>query len=736
MTRSPRLAAALLAALFLALHLPFLPTSLEDLDSINFALGVRDFDVAHHQPHPPGYPLYIAAAKIVHLAIRSEAHALSLVGILCGALAAFASVSFFMELDRDRPNMAFTWIAVIIVVACPLFWLTAARPLSDVPGLAAALGVQALLVGAATPGALAFAAACAAFAAGIRSQVVWLTLPMLVWAAVRLRRRLLAPDVIKLAGAYVAGALLWFVPLVVVSGGPKAYLSALFTQGTEDLTGVKMLATTPTVRQLVTALRYTLLEPWGYLMVGGIVILLAIAGVVERSRWSTRALLILIVAFGPYAVFDVLFQENITTRYALPLVIPIAYLAVRGFALLPESAGIIGALALAAFSVATDDKVSYEYSRMDAPAFRMLADMAAAASAQDASAAMPVLAMHRKEDFDLRRPMTWVGSRMPPVARHLPAPPKHEWLELVKYWNAGGRAPIWYVADPLRSDLALIRSSTRPTLYRWSLQLPGLIGGVRPAEMDWYTMPVPDWYLGEGWAMTPETAGVAKEDSRGPGFSPITGWIRRWQQPFTLMVGGRNLGISGKPARLRVAVDGATIDEATISPGFFLRMATVPQAAGTGDYGLVSIESDNRDLAIEQFDAQPTGRAVFGFAEGWYEQEYNPTTGVLWRWASDRAAIRVRAEDHALALTLRGEIEEASSSHVTVRAGERVLAQFDVGPSFTRTEILPANALRGAESMIMIESSASYVPAEMRWRSKDRRRLALKVYECRLTPVS
>ncbi len=44
-TRSSWLTGALLAGLFLALHLPFLPPSLEDLDSINFALGIRDFDV-------------------------------------------------------------------------------------------------------------------------------------------------------------------------------------------------------------------------------------------------------------------------------------------------------------------------------------------------------------------------------------------------------------------------------------------------------------------------------------------------------------------------------------------------------------------------------------------------------------------------------------------------------------------------------------------------------------------
>ena len=35
-----------LALAFLLLHLPYLPSSLEDLDSVNFALGIRDYDFA------------------------------------------------------------------------------------------------------------------------------------------------------------------------------------------------------------------------------------------------------------------------------------------------------------------------------------------------------------------------------------------------------------------------------------------------------------------------------------------------------------------------------------------------------------------------------------------------------------------------------------------------------------------------------------------------------------------
>jgi hypothetical protein len=327
-------------------------------------------------------------------------------------------------------------------------------------------------------------------------------------------------------------------------------------------------------------------------------------------------------------------------------------------------------------------------------------------------------------------------SALPPFAERLPAPPKHEWLELVKYWNGGGRAPIWFVADPLRTDLVLIHHEGRPSLYRWPFPFTALVGGARPNEMDWHTIRPPDWYLGEGWALTPETAGTAGEDGRGPGHGGISGWLRRSSAPVTLMIGGRNLSTTGAPARLRAAIDGQPVEDTSITPGFFLRIARVALPAGESDYARVTVESDTPALAMEQFDAQPTGRVVFGFGDGWNELEHTPATGVLWRWSSDRATLRVRAEGHALSLSLRGEIEAAATSHVTVRAGDQVAAEFDVGRSFARTVLIPRELVAAEESAITIETSAWYVPAEKRWRSADRRRLGLKLYECRLTPVS
>ncbi len=737
MTRTQRLTGAVLGALFIALHLPFLPPTLEDLDSINFALGVRHYDISQHQPHPPGYPLFIGGAKLLHAAGLSEVHALSLLGVLAGGFALLACMRLFAAMADEQGDSPFIWLAVLVVAASPVFWFTAARPLSDMTGLAASLGVQAMLITTGGLAGLTLAAFLAAFAAGIRSQVVWLTLPLLVLAVLRLRADVRLQGAVRAVAAYAAGGVAWFVPLVFISGGPAAYLQLFYSQGAEDLTGVGMLATTPTVRQAILAVQYHLIGPWGEWPLAAAVLVLAAGGVIVLALRARRTLVTLLVAFGPYLVFDLLFQETITTRYALPLVVPMAFLAVRGAAALPRPAAIGLALAMVVGGAYISDRAMYGFATADAPAFRMLSDMHVAVTPEGAALpTTPVLAMHRRNYFDMRRPFQWVGDQLPSFAQRLATPPKHEWLEVVKYWNAGGREPVWFVADPPRSDLALFKYAKRPVLYRWPFRPTILLSGARPNEMDWHLIESPDWYLGEGWALTPETAGTAREDRKAPGLGGISGWIRRYAQPVTLMVGGRNLADGGPSARVQVTVDGATVLDEAMPPGFFLRMIPVAPTAATGDYAEVRIVSDTAQLAIEQFDAQPAGRVIYGFGEGWNEQEYNPATGVLWRWSSDMATLRVRAEGGGLALTLRGEIEEASTSHVTIRAGERVAAEFDVDRTFSRTVLIPKELLSSPDTQLTIESSAFYVPAETKWRSQDRRRLGLKLFECSLSPVS
>ena len=88
---------------------------------------------------------------------------------------------------------------------------------------------------------------------------------------------------------------------------------------------------------------------------------------------------------------------------------------------------------------------------------------------------------------------------------------------------------------------------------------PALVGGARPDEMDWYVLDAPGWFLAEGWALTPETSGVADRDKKGPGDNQAVGYVRRRPGAVQMMIGGRNLGAAADPAvRFIVALDGRT----------------------------------------------------------------------------------------------------------------------------------------------------------------------------------
>ena len=87
-------AAAVCAAAVLATRLPFLASSLDDIDAVNFALAVGDFDPARHQPHPPGYAVYVLLAKLFAAAAGAEPAATSLKSSSTRAGRSLASSTF------------------------------------------------------------------------------------------------------------------------------------------------------------------------------------------------------------------------------------------------------------------------------------------------------------------------------------------------------------------------------------------------------------------------------------------------------------------------------------------------------------------------------------------------------------------------------------------------------------------------------------------------------------------
>lgn len=723
MTRE-RSAGVALLVLFLIAHLVYLPRTLEDLDSINFALGVRHFDVAQHQPHPPGYPVYIALAKVSTAAVRAagfdaaSARGLAVLSALAGAVALPALLIFLRRLE-SRSALAL-W-ATVLVALSPLYWFTALRPLTDMPGFAAAMWAMALMAGASTR-SLVGGALVAGLAIGLRSQTVVLTGPFLLYAL--LRRRDVRASAMAI-GAAALGAVAWAIPLIVASGGARKYLDALNFQADADLGGgIVNLWTHHGARDLLHAFSNTFLWPWDWRVGVAVCVLAAIGSL--RIAWRSRpAAAGLLIALAPYAIFHLLFHETATTRYALPLLPALAYAAIAALEGLPARAMPGAAIGLGVISLLTTMPAARHYGREGAPVFRAFDDMAA--TAHGGGGRVDAIGFHAV----YRRAVEWSEQILPATAAK--APHGREWLTLLALWQSKPDAQVWFAADPKRTDLALFDERARELTraYRWGFPEPPFVGGARPGNVDWYTMSPPNWMLDRGWSVTAEVAGVTAKDRLGPHLAPTVAWIRRQPGAMTLMLGGRNLAPAARV--LNVTLNGSSLPDVTVPSGFFFTGLTIPAgtlASGSVYQPLEVKTSGDGALLLEQFDAQPDGVPMAGFDTGWQEPEFSPETGLAWRWMSEKAEFWVRPIGRAVTLQISGESPRKyfdAAPHVRVLAGGREIAAFDPSADFEQSVIIPADALAAANGRITIESSKFFVPAE-RGGGADRRHLALRIY--------
>ena len=732
-----------IAAAYVAAHLPFIAPSLEDIDSINFALGLHDFDPARHQPHPPGSPVYIALGRALLPILSSDALTLGVLSVIAAAVALIAAAHVFTEIedaDLEGPRSSVAAWATALVAACPLFWMSGLRPMSDMPGLAMALVAQALaLKGRRERGRLTQAALVSGLAAGIRVQTLLLTVPLLVVALVVQRRAGWRWLISRPVAALAAGGLVWAIPLVADSGGVAGYLRALGTQAGEDFAWVQMLWLEPTPRRLAFALYETFVLPWASIPLTVAIAAAAAVGLlaIVASGFSRKEPLLLLVAFAPYAAFHLLFQETITVRYALPLVPLVALLAARGLSTAGRFAPVVAIPVLAAALIAAVPGAT-AYGREAHPAFRAIADASRRATTDTPTAVFT--------HFSLRRALQAAGTLPFEEPRR-----QYEWLGPVEYWKNGGTTPVWFLADPVRTDLALIDPQSRLDVarYAWAVADRPELSGTRPLGADWYRLSPPGWFAGEGWSLTPETGGLARATGRGPDHAPIEAWVRRRSGPLHLVVGGRHLGEPGDPpAQFELAIDGVVRDRWTLTVDElnFLRFLDLPEgiATGAGEFASLTIASQSpagetrrAASAVRQFDIQSLDQMVYGFGEGWYEEEYDPPTGQRWRWTSDKSVLRVKGPPQAVRLTIRGESPLRyfdAPPTVRVTAAGRVVGQFQPDADFDWSVTIPAADVTRAGGAITIETDRVYLPGAAEGTS-DQRRLGIRLFDCRVNPV-
>ncbi|MDQ3927980.1 MAG: glycosyltransferase family 39 protein [Chloroflexota bacterium] len=208
-------------------------------DAVQFALALDRFDLHLHQPHPPGYLLYVLAGRAINLLVGEPSLSLSLLSVLFSAVALPLFYDLCKQIFEEVPV---TVCAALLMLGSPLALYYGATGLTYVPEMALGLGVAWAawkLRSAGGDGAAQYAALLGlllGIAGGVRQTSLLLLLPLCGWALRRRVRRVWAAFVLVLIGICA----LWLVPLLALSGGLAAYLreNALLGQTVSDLTSI------------------------------------------------------------------------------------------------------------------------------------------------------------------------------------------------------------------------------------------------------------------------------------------------------------------------------------------------------------------------------------------------------------------------------------------------------------------------------------------------------------------
>jgi hypothetical protein len=215
LTRRQRWIVAALTVAIAITRIYALSRSLWDWDEALFATAVRSYDVTQHHPHPPGFPLFMLAAKLVHVVIHDEFRAVQTVTLL-GAIALFPAL-FFLARELRFPFFVAAGGAALYAFF-PTVWFFGGTGFSDIPSTALVLAACGFLLrdDGIVPGAILLG-----IATGFRSQNLLIGCAPALYATWRYLRAATKRSPAPLLLAIALGA-----TIIALSYAGAAYASA------------------------------------------------------------------------------------------------------------------------------------------------------------------------------------------------------------------------------------------------------------------------------------------------------------------------------------------------------------------------------------------------------------------------------------------------------------------------------------------------------------------------------
>lgn len=286
-----------LFAIGVASRLPLRSGVLYTWDSVQYALGMEHFDVAGHQPPPPGAFLYVMLARLLGRIVHNPNAVLGLMSIAAGG--ALVAVLYELALILTGRRAA-AWAAFGLALTSPILWQYSTVASIYVPdaAMASLFCLICLRIMRGEHG-LAWAASIALAAlAGIRPSTAIMLAPLWLFCMRDLHIRRIA-HCIALASA---ATLAWAIPMVMMSGGLVRYMGAY-----DELYAFALAPASPLRSGLPLALAYAKLALRYIFMGVGVGFAIALVHLILRPQESWRAMksrefAFVLLMFAPHAL--------------------------------------------------------------------------------------------------------------------------------------------------------------------------------------------------------------------------------------------------------------------------------------------------------------------------------------------------------------------------------------------------------------------------------------------------
>jgi len=201
-------------------RIPFTSKLLYHWDSVQFALALENYDITVHQPHPPGYFLYVMLGRLINLFIKDANTTFIFISILFSGLAVVAIYYLGKEIFDKKTGI----LAALIALTSPNLWFHGEVALTYVVEAFFSTFV-ALLCWRILKGEhkyLWLSVIALGIAGGIRQNTIVFLFPLWLFAV----KGVPLKKIIASLGLLSIVCLFWFVPMVWMTGGWAAYQSA------------------------------------------------------------------------------------------------------------------------------------------------------------------------------------------------------------------------------------------------------------------------------------------------------------------------------------------------------------------------------------------------------------------------------------------------------------------------------------------------------------------------------